>query len=353
VRGERVGCRAILDVEPFTPHPDPLPLRRKEGDEPRYNSNVPDPELIAAIDTVPPGRWAVAVSGGADSVALLALLRGRDDLHLHVVHLDHQLRGDASTEDARFVADLARRWNLPCTIARRDEIEPMVADLPANPSARYRRLRLALFADVVRAHDLNGVILAHHADDQAETVLQRLLRASGPMGLAGMGPTSELGPLRVVRPLLRVRHEQLVDHLRAIDQPWRTDASNESPAQLRGRLRAVLRRAQQLTDALVDLAASCGALRDWVSPTAPALEERFAAAQLADLPHVLARASAARWLRERGSPADELTPDVLGRLVTMSRDAASPARQHFPGRVLVRRRGGEMFVDGGGKSGQI
>src|SRR5688500_1479814 len=163
---------------------------------------VPDRALTAAIATVPPGRWAVGVSGGPDSVALLDLLRTRDDLALHVVHLDHQLRGDASAADAHFVADLAHRWNLPCTIARRDEIEPALADLPANPSARYRRLRLALFANVARAHGLSGVILAHHADDQAETVLQRLLRPSGPMGLAGMSATAHVGSLRIVRPLL-------------------------------------------------------------------------------------------------------------------------------------------------------
>ncbi len=307
---------------------------------------MPDPELTAAIETVPSGRWAVGVSGGPDSVALLALLRTRDDLSLHVVHLDHQLRGDASTGDAQFVADLARRWNLPCTIARRDEVEPTVADLPANPSARYRRLRLALFAEVVGAHQLHGVILAHHADDQAETVLQRLLRSSGPKGLAGMRASADVGSLRILRPLLRVRHAQLTGYLREADQPWRTDASNESPAYLRSRLRAALRAAPRLVVALRDLASSCGALRDSVAQTAPSLGERFSAAQLADLADVLARASAARWLRERGSPADELTRDVLDRFVTMSRDAATGARQHFPGRVLVRRRGGEMFVEG-------
>jgi tRNA(Ile)-lysidine synthase len=226
---------------------------------------VTDPALTAAIETVPPGRWAVGVSGGSDSVALLDLLRRRDDLLLHVVHLDHQLRGDASTGDAQFVADLARRWNVPCTIARRDEIERAVAGLPANPSARYRRLRLALFAEVVGAQSLHGVVLAHHADDQAETVLQRLLRSSGPTGLAGMSATADVGPLHIVRPLLRVRHAQLTGYLRETDQSWRTDASNESPAYLRSRLRAVLRATPQLVDVLVELASGCAALRDWAA----------------------------------------------------------------------------------------
>ena len=74
------------------------------------------------------------------------------------------------------VADLAARWNLPCTIARLDDIEASLPTATANPSARYRAARFALFRQVIDAHHLQGVILAHHAADQAETVFQRLLR---------------------------------------------------------------------------------------------------------------------------------------------------------------------------------
>src|SRR5687768_5961056 len=85
-----------------------------------------------AAATVPPGRWAVGVSGGADSVALLLLLRDRPDLALHVVHLDHETRGGASADDAGFVEDLAARLRVPCTVARRSEVETDMARLPAN-----------------------------------------------------------------------------------------------------------------------------------------------------------------------------------------------------------------------------
>ena len=310
-------------------------------------SPVPDPALPAAIATVPPGRWAVGVSGGPDSVALLSLLvRERPgNVAPHVVHLDHQLRGDASTEDARFVAQLASQFKVPCTIARRDQIEPGVAGLPTNPSARYRRLRLALFADVVRAHALDGVILAHHADDQAETVLHRLLRSSGPIGLTGMRTTTQMGDLTVTRPLLGVRRSQLLDYLREIGQPWRTDASNESPEYLRNRVRALLSRRPQLIEQLIDLGARCGGLREWLERTAPVLDECFPIARLADPPDLLARVAASRWLRDHGSPPDELMPEVLDRLITMSRDAATGSRQHFPGKLLVGRRGGMMFIE--------
>src|SRR5581483_12515163 len=101
--------------------------------------------LLSAIAAVPPGAWAVGVSGGADSVALLLLLAGRGDLALHVVHLNHETRGPESDGDERFVRDLAGRLNLPCVAARRSEVEPALDDLAANPSARYRAARMALF----------------------------------------------------------------------------------------------------------------------------------------------------------------------------------------------------------------
>src|SRR6476620_3797342 len=107
-------------------------------------SSVPS-SLAEVIARVPSGAWAVGVSGGADSVALLSLLRTRTDLALHVAHLDHETRGPDSTGDAHFVAQLAERWGLPCTIARRSELEPAMTDLPENPSARYRAVRLELF----------------------------------------------------------------------------------------------------------------------------------------------------------------------------------------------------------------
>src|SRR4051812_35996457 len=105
-------------------------------------------DLFSAIKTIPAGPWAVGVSGGADSVALLSLLRQREDLSLRVVHLDHQTRDGASAEDARFVLDLARQWELPCDVATFDAIAPGIADLPKNRSARFRAARLEFFRRV-------------------------------------------------------------------------------------------------------------------------------------------------------------------------------------------------------------
>src|SRR5205085_2870377 len=109
-----------------------------------------------SITSVPPGEWAVAVSGGADSVALLELLRSRADLQLHIVHLDHETRAGASADDAKFVADLAAKFGLPCTVAKRSQVEPSIAKLPKNRSARYRAARIQFFREVVKANNLLG-----------------------------------------------------------------------------------------------------------------------------------------------------------------------------------------------------
>lgn len=299
--------------------------------------------LQAAIATVPAGAWAVGVSGGADSVALLSLLHRcrTSDLSLHVVHLDHQTRGDASTGDAAFVASLATSLQLPSTIKRREQIEPSIKDRPANTSALYRALRLELFRQVVTSNQLRGVILAHHADDQAETVLHRLLRGSGYSGLAGMTTTSVVGDLILLRPMLSVSRAMLRGYLGGSGINWREDASNESDDYLRNRLRKCLAGQQRLHERLIDLGDACRELRDWTKSAAPVLEAQFSTSRLADLPAILADESAKRWMIEQANiPPAELTPQVVGRLLEMSRDAATPPRQDFPAGVTLHRKRG-------------
>ena len=303
--------------------------------------------LESAVMGVPVGRWAVAVSGGADSVALLSLLRQRPDLSLHVVHLNHQTRGRDSAEDAEFVRRLADQWGLSITIGLREQVERKMPTLATNRSARYRAARVTLFRMVVNEQALDGVILAHHADDQAETVLHRLIRGSGPNGLAGMSPKAAINGLTILRPLLGIRRAELRNYLNISGQPWREDASNQSDQYLRNRLRSWLSNRGEMHEALLDLGSACRTLRNWVRATAPELEAEFAIRKLADLPQVLARESARRWLSARGVPPAELTESVLDRLVDMAGDAASAPRQAFPGDVCVRRRSGLMFCDQG------
>lgn len=296
--------------------------------------------LDKVVECVPPGDWAVGVSGGADSVALLSLLRRRRDLRLVVVHLNHQVRGEASEGDAAFVGELSGRWGVECVMETRATVEGWRRDWPANVSARFRAMRLELFRRVVEERQLSGVILAHQREDRAETVMQRLLRGGAFAGLAGMQGEAIVRGVRVLRPLLGVSREHLRKHLREQGITWREDASNASPVYQRNRVRHVLAGRHGLMEGLVELAGGCAALSRWVKGAAPVLGETFAMRELGDLPEVLAAEAGRRWLVARGAVEGDLSSPVIGRLVEMARDAASAAHQDFPGRVTVSRRRG-------------
>ena len=296
----------------------------------------------SAIDSVPPGPWAVGVSGGADSVALLSLLRERADLQLTVVHLDHETRAGASAADAEFVKNLSDAWMIPCVIAKLSSIEPELPRQPKNLSSRWRLARLALYRRVVQSRGLRGVILAHHADDQAETIFHRLIRGSGPAGLGGMAAQTTLLGLTVLRPLLGVRREVLRDYLASQRQAWREDASNSSPRYARNRIRRLLTARPGLTEPLLELGTDCRRVKDWLDAQAPPLGDSFLLGDVRALPLPIARRALLRWLRKRSSVPVE--PVSAERLLEMALDAASPARQYFPGNVLVCRRRGEMFI---------
>lgn len=189
--------------------------------------------LLAAGD-----RVGVAVSSGADSVALLRLLgklRQELGIGLLVVHFDHMLRGAESRADSEFVAALAARASLEFIVARED-VGAAAACNGWNLEEAGRRLRYAFFEQLVSAGRATRIAVAHTADDQAETVLAHMIRGTGPAGLGGVYPTA--GP--IVRPLLWTRRAELRTYLREIGQDWREDPTNQDTARLRARIRADL-----------------------------------------------------------------------------------------------------------------
>ncbi len=152
-------------------------------------------------------RVGVAVSGGADSVALLHLLedlRPTLGMNLAVLHFNHQLRGAESDADEQFVASLASQLSLELFTSREDVASVARAN-GWNLEDAGRRLRYAFFSSVADAGHVVRVAVAHTADDQAETVLARLLRGTGPAGLASIYPVKGC----IVRPLLGIRRHEL------------------------------------------------------------------------------------------------------------------------------------------------
>jgi len=183
-------------------------------------------------------RWLVGVSGGMDSMALLHILLESGFRHLIVCHLDHRLRGRASTADALFVKRLAAKLGVPCEIGRAD-VRKRMAGYSESMETAARHERHAFFAQCGRNYRCRKILLAHHADDQAETVLWNLLRGSH--GLKGMREDQKIimdgVRMQVVRPLLGVRRSELAEWMEGRGHRWREDASNLEPVAVRNRLR--------------------------------------------------------------------------------------------------------------------
>jgi tRNA(Ile)-lysidine synthase len=173
-------------------------------------------------------RLGVAVSGGADSVCLLHVLR-RLGFAPHVLHLNHGLRGAESDADEQFVRALAARLGVPVTVERFRAPGPGVNLEQAGREARY-----AFFRAAAATLGLDRVATGHTMSDQAETVLFRLMRGSAIEGLAGIRATTREG---LIRPLIEIEREAVRDWLRQAGEPWREDASNLDARFARNRIR--------------------------------------------------------------------------------------------------------------------
>ena len=182
---------------------------------------------------LPSGRIGLAVSGGADSLALAFLLtkggKKRNAAKRFVIlHVDHGLRKE-SKEEYRFVRSLAKRLGVPFkgthakVVRRKNESLEMAA----------RRVRLAFFEKCMASLGLDAIATGHHMDDVAETFLMKLRR----MSLCGIREKSEVGPVRFVRPLLGCRDAELKAYLRKFGEEWREDASNDDTSIERNRIR--------------------------------------------------------------------------------------------------------------------
>ena len=176
-----------------------------------------------------PDRLLIGLSGGADSVALLLLLKDAGK-QVTAVHVNHGLRGAQSDGDEAFVRALCEENQVPMLVYR--------ADLPEDTGENgAREARYGFFRQAMAQTGAEALVLAHHRDDQAETLLLHLLRGSGLHGLTGMAADSSLMGMRILRPLLAYSRAELRAYLMEKNQPWREDASNDDARYLRNALR--------------------------------------------------------------------------------------------------------------------
>jgi tRNA(Ile)-lysidine synthase len=294
--------------------------------------------------SAPGTRLVAAVSGGADSVAMLRALAAAAPvlgLKLSAAHLDHGIRPEAGA-DAAFVQDLCHRLGL--------ELDLEQADVPAAARAAHRSLemqaramRYAFFKRAARRVSADSVLTAHTLDDQAETLLLNLCRGAGPSALGGIPPDSVIMGVRVVRPLLDVPRRAIEDYLHRVGQSWREDATNRDTAYRRNAVRhrilpllgetlnprapaALARAATLLRDdnALLDTLAAAAFTR--LRQATGATGEALPLAPFRALHPALRRRLLAQWLREAGVAPERLRFDWIERMDTLARDDAGGGR---------------------------
>ena len=321
-------------------------------------------------DAAPRGGWGrhrllLAVSGGADSVALLVLfakLVPRDNLL--ALHVNHKLRDDESDGDADFCVRLAEKYRVPIRVASIDPAEMRAAAArEGGLEAGARAIRYRLLLENAEAFGARYVLTAHHADDQIETILYRLFRGSGIDGLAGMSRFRPLSEAVVLaRPFLALTRADLTGYLTRLGESWRVDSSNLSPDFLRNRIRHEL--LPLLRDlfpgkaegSILKLAAHAARLKEFLESRLGEADldgdavfpergggVRISAERLAALDPLLAAVFFRRLWRRMEWPMGEMDVSRWEALIRMTR-GEGPRRRSLPGGLTAQRRGGDLLI---------
>ncbi|MDP4896745.1 MAG: tRNA lysidine(34) synthetase TilS [Akkermansiaceae bacterium] len=299
-------------------------------------------------------RWLVGVSGGLDSMALLHLLHESRFRDVVVCHLDHGLRGSDSRGDASFVRREAGKMGFEVEVGKVD-VRGLMEERKESLETAARAARHEFFAECGKSHRCGRLLLAHHADDQAETVLWNLMRGSH--GLRGMQEVREMKMggrrMEVVRPLLGTRKSVLREWMVEKGFRWREDASNAENDVVRNRIRNEALpllgeiSGRDVAGMLVREAAGGEGLRElvsWAVGKAEAIDPqgRLHAKVLGGLPAALQVAVVSDFLKSNG--VGGISTELLESCVAML-DVKNPASVNLPGGGRLRRRGGRIFME--------
>jgi tRNA(Ile)-lysidine synthase len=302
-----------------------------------------------------------AVSGGADSVAMLrglCNLRKEHSGRLLVVHIHHHLREDEADRDAAFVSELAAACDLPCLVRHADG--KALAARGDSLEAAAREARYALLDQVAAEEGARYVLTAHTADDQAETILHRILRGTGIDGLSGIRPVRPLSSLTtIIRPLLAVRRAEVLDYLATRGQAYCDDHTNGERRFTRNRLRHDLlpQLAADYNPTVVDallrlgeLAGEAGACLRQQSEelAARAVRSQRGAAEidlgvLIGAPPYLVRQLFIHLWRERGWPQQAMSYDKWQALAALAASGEEGSLT-LPGDIRAQKQGGRLTL---------
>jgi len=203
------------------------------------DSMPPTPLPFDRTQIQPGDRLCVAISGGADSVALLLTLHAAREplgIGLSAVHVHHGLRGEEADADQRFVEDLCIAHDIPLHL-HQTSVPNRVAQTNETIEEAARNLRYEIFTNLLTSGHADTILTAHTLDDQAETVLMKILRGAWTEGLSAIHPVITLAKGKILRPLLQTRRAEIEAYLTQLNQPWRTDSTNADTAYTRNKIR--------------------------------------------------------------------------------------------------------------------
>jgi tRNA(Ile)-lysidine synthase len=284
--------------------------------------------ISRVVDTIrtyglfqPGARLLLGLSGGPDSLALLHVLHGIAHswkLHLRAVHVNHQLRGKESEEDERFVREMCRDWGIRLSCRR---IEPLKVKFTYGGSleAISRAERYRVFSEVASETRTRILVLGHHKNDLAETVLMRLIRGAGSSGLSGFAPKTYFGKIIVVRPFCEISRKEILSYLKARGARWRVDSSNADRRFLRNKIRLQLLPylERHFNPAIADALARSARLLQEDDATLTAQTERLYAA--------IAKEQSQDCVRMPLRRLKALSPEMLNRVLHYALRKLSPA----------------------------
>lgn len=312
-----------------------------------------DPQILARFP--PTRRYLIGVSGGRDSVALLHRLIELGYSRLVVCHLDHRLRGRASTADARFVKSLARELHCECELDRVD-VSALARRTKHSLESAGRMARYQFFARVARRRRCRTLFLGHHANDLVETFLINLFRGAGPTGLSGIRQVGRQRvdglELEVVRPLLGVWRTEIDAYVRARRLEFRDDETNETFAALRNRVRRRIipyiekQFGRTVRTSIWRAAAIAADEAEWVAGLVDSRQttaRELAVKALREQPRALQRRTIHRWLQSRDVP--DLSFETIERVRALLDPDARAAKTNLPHNRHARRRAGKLFVE--------
>ena len=310
-------------------------------------------ELITRFP--PTRRYLIGVSGGRDSVALLDALTNLGYRRLIVCHLDHRLRGRASTTDAKFVKALAAKLKCECATGRTD-VAALARRTKQSLETAGRHARYEFFAGIARRRRCRTIFLGHHADDLVETFLLNLFRGAGLAGLSAMRPVATRPvngvQLTIVRPFLGVTRSEIDLYIRERGLKYRDDLSNDSATPMRNRVRHRIipyiekQLDRRVTRALWRAAVLAADEAEWADAqvdSSTGKSRDLSVKELREQPRALQRRRIQRWLQAKG--VTDLDFDTIELVRGLIEPDATHAKINLPRGRHARRRAGNVFLE--------